>query len=87
MFIKELTNSDIGVWESESVSVSLDKFNIVLRELLNKNATKQTSSITIRGIIPWYNDDIRESKRIRRRTERALYLLNISKSTYYIERI
>ena len=54
------------------MSDSVDRFNNVLRELLNKHAPLMTSSITIRDQTPWYNKEIPEAKQIRRSAERKL---------------
>lgn len=73
-FNTDLSSSQIStVLECTSVSDAVDKYDLILGELLDKHASPKAckSNHTCRQHnAPWYNESIRESKRIRRQYER-----------------
>ena len=60
-------------------------FDDTLRLLLNKYAPEQTRNITLRPHAPWFSDELRELKRVKRRCERKFQSnkLTIDKQIYY----
>ena len=60
-------------------------FDDTLRLLLNKYAPEQTRNITLRPHAPWFSDELRELKRVKRRCERKFQStkLTIDKHIYY----
>lgn len=55
---------------SDSLESLVDKYDIVLRETLDKLAPLKSRTIVIRPNAPWYNEDIAAAKRERRKLER-----------------
>jgi hypothetical protein len=53
-----------------NVTVITDQYNEVLETLLDKHAPIKKRTITLRPAAPWYNNEIRDQKVIRRRFER-----------------
>ena len=47
-----------------------EAYNSVLAELLNKHAPQKTKTVTVHPPAPWYNEEIMQAKRDRRRAER-----------------
>ena len=41
-----------------------------MTSLLDKHAPLQKKTITVRSRVPWFNNEIKEAKRLRRRNER-----------------
>ena len=60
-------------------------FDDTLRLLLNKYAPEQTRNITLRPHAPWFSDELRELKRVKRGCERKFQSakLTIDKQIYY----
>ena len=54
----------------QHVDQVVDRYNTVLRELLNQHAPLKTLIVAHRPTVPWVNDGILEAKRVRRRWER-----------------
>ena len=47
-----------------------ETFELTLQNVLDKHAPPTTRVRTVRPLSPWYNDEIKEARRIRRRYER-----------------
>ena len=60
-------------------------FDDTLRLLLNKYAPEQTRKITLRPHAPWFSEELRELKRVKRRCERKFQStkLSIDRQIYY----
>jgi len=54
----------------KDLSNLVDDFNCVLRESLEKHAPVREREISLRPHAPWYDNHLRESKRVKRRLER-----------------
>ena len=63
----------------------INVFDDTLCLLLNKYAPEQTRNITLRPHAPWFSDELRELKRVKRRCERKFQStkLTIDKRIYY----
>ena len=69
-FRKDISESSLVTAPASDVESLCDQFHEVLSELLDRHAPKVTKSVTLRPFAPWYNDEIRDAKRERRRCER-----------------
>eukprot|EP00057_Strongylocentrotus_purpuratus_P013391 XP_011667865.1 PREDICTED: uncharacterized protein LOC105439979 [Strongylocentrotus purpuratus] len=49
-----------------------EQYNHVMEDLLDNHAPEKTVLISVRPNAPWYNEDVREAKREKRRAERHL---------------
>ena len=54
---------------SEPVKL-VDCYNSTLAGLLDRHALLKTKTVTVRPQVPWYSEEIREAKRVRRLAER-----------------
>ncbi|KAK6181917.1 hypothetical protein SNE40_009694 [Patella caerulea] len=59
-----------GITSQNSMSEQVEVYDKVLTDLLNDYAPLLTKTITIRPNTKWYNDEIRQSKRLRRKAEK-----------------
>ena len=57
---------------SDDASALVNKYNTVLRELLDKHAPQKTKMVTLRPRVPWFTDAIRDLKKQKRRFERKM---------------
>ena len=51
---------------------AVEKYNNVLRELMNKHAPEVEHKISLRPHAPWYNDSLRNDKKKKRQLERKM---------------
>ena len=66
----ELFNSSLLLHPPEDLHQLVSLYNSVLAAILNKHAPVRRCVITIRPAAPWYTEEIKSEKRIRRRLER-----------------
>ena len=71
LFKKDISESLVPDSRKDA-STLVDQFNKVLHELLDKHAPQKTKIVTLRPQVPWFNDDMREEKRKKRRLERKM---------------
>ena len=69
-FVKDLHNSDLCVDSPSDLDTLVDCYNKTLASLLDKHAPVQSRHVTTRVRPPWFNNDIIEAKRDRRKAER-----------------
>ena len=70
MICDELFNSSLLLHPPEDLHQLVSLYNSVLAAILNKHAPVRRRVITIRPAAPWYTEEIKSEKRIRRRLER-----------------
>ena len=70
-FKKDISVSLVSV-ASDVVSTLLDKYNTVLRELLDKHAPQKTKMVIVRPKVPWYMNTIRDVKKQKRHLVRKM---------------
>ncbi|CAB4024934.1 Hypothetical predicted protein, partial [Paramuricea clavata] len=66
-------NEDLKVLDLNDdydLSVLIDKYENTLKETLQQHAPQKRRIITLRPLSPWYNEEIGQEKRIRRKLER-----------------
>ena len=71
-FAKDVSDSLLQVDSNESLSQSVDHYETVLRDLLDTYAPMQQRNIILRPNTPWYSEDLREAKQLKRRLERKM---------------
>ena len=71
MFKKDILTSLVSD-ASDDASTLVNKYNTVLRELLDKHAPQKTKMVTLRPKVPWFTDAIRDLKIQKRRFERKM---------------
>jgi DNA-directed RNA polymerase subunit F len=69
-FKNDIQNSEMYSAPAIAVSALVDQYNSVLTELLDKHAPIKTKTVTSRPTCPWYNAEIAEAKRTRKKAER-----------------
>ena len=69
-FSKDITNSKLCNTTFSCPATLVDTYNSVLSELLEKHAPLKQKEIVIHPNAPWYNSDIAEAKRARRKAEK-----------------
>ena len=69
MISDELFNSSLLLHPPEDLHQLVSLYNSVLATILNKHAPVRRRVITIRPAAPWYTEEIKGEKRIRRRLE------------------
>ena len=68
-FKTDITNSELTLNMPVDVDSATSQYHTVLRKLLEKHAPLQERVITMRAKAPWYNSEIHEAKRFRRKLE------------------
>ncbi|XP_071847575.1 uncharacterized protein [Apostichopus japonicus] len=63
--------SDMTVTSPTDLDRIVALYNTTLRELIDKHAPVKTKVITIRPVVPWMNDEIKQGKCARRKAERC----------------
>jgi hypothetical protein len=66
-------NEDLKVLDLNydyDLSVLIDKYENALKETLQQHAPQKRRIITLRPLSPWYNEEIGQEKRNRRKPER-----------------
>ena len=66
----QLQLSQLEINDTTMTNFAYDSFEQVLQNVLDKHAPATTRVRTVRPLSPWYNDEIKEARRIRRRLER-----------------
>ncbi|XP_048590663.1 uncharacterized protein LOC116612334 [Nematostella vectensis] len=70
----EMLQSPLCTKDSPSTANELDiyvkEYNNTLAKLLNRHAPNKTRTRVTRPVVPWYNDEIDQAKRARRKAER-----------------
>jgi hypothetical protein len=69
-FVTDIRASPLSFTDSfESVHTAVDIYNTQLSNILDKHAPLVTKSITLHPEAPWFNEEIREAKKERRKAE------------------
>ncbi len=65
-------SSDISTFleQTDDLDVLVNKYNSGLKEVLDTHAPEQQRTVTVRHHTPWYNDTLREEKKLRRSLEK-----------------
>ena len=56
--------------DTSNVNTVFDTFEEIILKVINSHAPPTTRIRTTRPLFPWYNDEIRDARRVRRRLER-----------------
>ena len=59
-----IEDCDLSSLSDEGLDVMVQQLGSRFKEALNKNAPIKTKIATIRKTVPWFNDSLREHKRI-----------------------
>ena len=76
-FKEDIKYSQLALSTASITSELAEQFNLVLRELLDKHAHERTKTVTLRPNAPWYTEEVREAKRVKRRLERKMTKSNL----------
>ena len=76
-FKEDIKSSQLALSTASITSELAEQFNLVLRELLDKHAPERTKTVTLRPNAPWYTEEVREAKRVKRRLERKMTKSNL----------
>jgi hypothetical protein len=68
-FKQDITNK-LGFPEGSSVDDKVQQYNTILTELADTHAPMQTRTVTLRPHHPWFTDEVKEAKQLRRKLER-----------------
>ena len=66
----ELSTTSLCTDSPDSLSDLVKCYNSILSATLDRHTPLDTKFITVSPLVPWFNEDIRESRRKRRRAER-----------------
>ncbi|PIK45462.1 putative RNA-directed DNA polymerase from mobile element jockey-like [Apostichopus japonicus] len=69
-FINDIGKSALANHLDRDLDTLALQYDNVLTSLLNHHAPRTTRSTTLRTNAPWYTDDLRQAKRVKRRCER-----------------
>ena len=69
-FMEDIGNSELVKSPPSDVSQLVELYDTTLSSVLDKHAPLTVKTITIRNSSPWFNNEIKEAKRERRRAER-----------------
>ncbi|XP_048578893.1 uncharacterized protein LOC125560696 [Nematostella vectensis] len=69
-FMSDLSASELCQDPPSETVQLVDCYNKTLAGLLGRHAPLKTKTVTVRPQVPWYSEEIREAKRVRRRAER-----------------
>ena len=69
-FIDDIDTSLLCLNSPEDLDALVNCYNSTLSSVLNQHAPIQSRSIPIRSRAPWFNDDIKNGKREKRKAER-----------------
>ena len=69
-FIEDIGNSELVTSPPSDVSQLVELYDRTLSSVLDKHAPLTVKTITVRNNSPWFNDEIKEAKRKRRKAER-----------------
>ena len=69
-FIDDIGTSSLCLNPPEDQDALVNCYNSTLSSVLNQNAPLQSRSIPITSLAPWFNDDIKNGKRKKRKAER-----------------
>ncbi|CAB4022830.1 Hypothetical predicted protein, partial [Paramuricea clavata] len=69
-FNDDLKVLDLDVDYDYDLPVLIDKYENTLKETLQQHAPQKRRIITLRPLSPWYNEEIGQEKRNRRKLER-----------------
>ncbi len=88
-FACDIMNSDLITKPHSDLPALIDQYNSTLSTVLDKHAPLKTRSFTQRPNNPWYNDEIAEAKRKRKRLERKWRKtkLQIDRDLYKTQRL
>jgi len=68
-FKEDLKHSNLLSSLEKDLDALVDQYNTTLTEILDRHAPLKTREITIRPLVPWYNDEIDQAKKVRRKYE------------------
>ena len=94
LYCSDLTISKSGDLDLDCLATS---YNTILGSIVNQHAPVITKTIISRPCVPWFNDEIRRAKRLRRKSERRwgttrlqndydLFKLNKNRVTFLMNR-
>ena len=66
----ELSTTSLCTDSPDALNDLVKCYNSTLSAALDRHAPLVTKFITVRPLVPWFSEDIRESRRERRRAER-----------------
>ena len=69
-FCKDVMDSPLLQDQATDLDMMVDRYDRVLRQLLDQHAPKKKRLVTVRPSAPWYTSDVVAEKRKRRRLER-----------------
>ena len=69
-FVEDIKNSGFQLNGTESIHLADEKYNEITADALNKHAPLKTLSIVLRPKKPWFSEEIRCEKRLRRKLEK-----------------
>jgi hypothetical protein len=69
-FCEDIIKSELCTSQETSLCALVDQYDRVLKDILQNHAPLKQRTVTVRPDAPWYNDDIRDAKRKRRKAER-----------------
>ena len=67
-----LRNSELCLVPPSALENLISSYNAMLADTLNRHAPLKTRVVTVRPCLPWLNEDIREAKRTRCKSEKRL---------------
>ena len=66
----DLIDSELCVNPPSALDNLISCYNTTLSDILDRHATLKTRVVFVRPRLPWFNEDIREAKRARRKAEK-----------------
>jgi len=87
-FKEDLKLSQLLNFPKDDLDALVDQYNTTLRGLLDQHAPLKSREVTIRPLVPWYNDEIDQAKKLRRKYERQWRMskLTIHRQLYLQQR-
>ena len=70
-FKADIFQSELYSIKTDDPNELVEKYNTVLRNLLDKHIPVQTKSVTVRPLAPWYNQDISDTIILKKKAERT----------------
>ncbi len=70
VFRSDLSKSNLCENPPDSLDLLVEKYDATLSELIDKHAPLKTKKVVVRQMQPWFNQDIKVAKQLRRKLER-----------------
>ena len=71
-FRSDISSSNLYIDPDGDLAKRVEQYNAVLQDFLDAYALLVTRSVTLHPNAPWFNEELRESKRLNRRCEREI---------------